>query len=522
MRLLFAAALSAMLFAPVAAVTARPLVLAVGGEPEGGFDPITGWGSYGTPLFQSTLLRRAPDLSLVGDLATDWTLSPDRTRWTVTLRDDARFSDGTPVTPEDVAFTYNTARDAGGLVDMAGFEEARVSGPHEVQLDLSAPRISFTSRLATLGIVPAEGYGPGYARAPVGSGPFQLVEWREGAQLVVEPNPYWHGGEIGFDRVSFVFGSEEAGLALARTGQADLVAVPASQADSAPQGMTPLNVETVDNRGLMFPMRPDTGQTTDTGAPIGNDVTADRAIRVAINQAVDRDALVTLALAGHGRPATGPADGLPWDNPQGGIPGADPEGARATLEAAGWRDADGDGLREKDGLSAAFDVVYPAGDSTRQALALGVAQQLRDIGLHVTPNGRSWDEIRALMHAQVVVMGWGAHDPSEVMNLYHGSGAGAGYFNPGFYSNPTVDAHLEAAERAPDFEASLPDWQAAEWDGTTGFGAKGDAAWAWLVNLEHAYWASDCLDTGARQIHPHGHGFPITHDLPDWRWTCEE
>ena len=58
--------------------------------------------------------------------------------------------------------------------------------------------------------------------------------------------------------------------------------------------------------------------------PIGNDVTADPAIRRAVNVALDRDALVALALAGHGRPAFGPVDGLPWDNPAAHLPKATP------------------------------------------------------------------------------------------------------------------------------------------------------------------------------------------------------
>ena len=520
LRPLATAAIALSLLFPAQA-EARSLVLAVGGEPDGGFDPIMGWGHYGNPLFQSTLLRYDADLELVGDLATDWSLSEDRRVWRITLREDAMFSDGTPLTAEDVAFTYSTASTAGGLADLTVLKQARALDDRTVELELTEPRITFVSRLATLGIVPAARYGADYARQPVGSGPFQLVEWREGEQLVVAPNPHWHGGEIAFDRISFVFGSEEAGQALARTGAADLVAVPPSMADAAPPHMAVLHVETVDNRGLAFPMGPARGKTTETGTPIGNDVTADRAIRVAINQALDREALVALALNGHGRPAMGPADGLPWDNPEAAIAGNDAHAAMATLEAAGWTDSDGDGIREKDGLRAAFRVLYPASDSTRQALALGASQQLREIGIDAQPTGSSWDEIGALMHSQVVVLGWGAHDPSEIYYLHHGDYAGVDYYNTGHYANRAVDAHLEAAEAADSFEASLQEWQAAAWDGETGYGPRGDAAWAWMVNLEHAYWVSECLDLGPLQVHPHGHGFPITHDLPSWRWTCD-
>ena len=69
-------------------------------------------------------------------------------------------------------------------------------------------------------------------------------------------------------------------------------------------------------------------------------------------------------------------------------------------------------------------------------------------------------------------------------------------------------------------EASYPHWKAAEFDGHTGFGADGDVAYAWLVNLNHVYFVRDCLDIGETQIEPHGHGWPITTTIADWRWTC--
>lgn len=505
--------------AGVAGAESPPLILAVGGEPEGGFDPVMGWGRYGSPLFQATLLQFDAALELAGDLATDWALSDDRRTWMVTIRTDARFSDGSPLTAQDVAFTFNTARNAGGLVDLSVMKEARAVAPDRVEIELHRPQITFVSHLVGLGIVPQAGYGPGYARDPVGAGPFRLVEWREGEQLIIAPNPYWHGGEIGFPRITFVFGEAATAIALALTGTAQLVAVPPAEADSPPPGMVALHVPTVDNRGVMFPMQP-AGGVTDAGLPIGNDVTADPAIRRAVNMALDREALVALALNGHGVAAAGPADGLPWDNSEAHLPDDDPAGAIAVLETAGWSDPDGDGLRARDGVEARFTLVYPAGDSLRQALALGVAEQVRSVGIAIDPAGKGWDEIGQMMHSNAVLFGWGAHDPFEILALHHGSFAGVDWFNPGFYRNSVVDAHLDAAQAAESLEASLQHWQAAQWDGATGFGARGDAAWAWLVNIDHSYWVSECLDLGPLQVQPHGHGFPITHGLPDWRWTC--
>ncbi|PYF06293.1 extracellular solute-binding protein (family 5) [Rhodobacter viridis] len=339
LKLIPLAVLSALsLASPLQAGPVPPLVLAVGGEPEGGFDPVMGWGRYGNPLFQATLLKLDADLTMVGDLATGWSLSADRLTWTIKLRTDAKFSDGTALTAEDVAFTFNTARDAGGLVDMKILREARAIAPDTVELELTKPQITFTSHLVGLGIVPKALYGKDYARHPVGAGPFRMVEWREGEQLVVEPNPYWYGGKVPFPRVSFVFGEEAAAIALAQTGAVQVAAVPPADADGPPQGMHVLHAKTVDNRGVMFPMVA-AGQKTADGKPIGNDVTADPAIRRAINQLLDRKALVDLALNGHGSPAHGPVDGLSWDQPESALPDADPIAAAVTLEAAGWVDA---------------------------------------------------------------------------------------------------------------------------------------------------------------------------------------
>ena len=89
------------------------VVIAMGptSEPAAGFDPAFGWGAgehVHEPLIQSTLTVTQPDLTIGYDLATGYSSSDDGLTWTVSIRGDARFTDGEPLTAEVVAFNYNT------------------------------------------------------------------------------------------------------------------------------------------------------------------------------------------------------------------------------------------------------------------------------------------------------------------------------------------------------------------------------------------------------------------------------
>ncbi len=497
------------------------LYLAIGGERENGYDPTLGWGRYGSPLFQSTLLRRDENLNVVNDLAEEVSLSDDRLVWTVKIREDAKFSDGQPVTAADVAFTFNQALKSGGVVDLAGMEVATATGEYTVEIRLKKPQSTFLNRLITLGIVPEHAYSENYARNPIGSGPYKLVRWDEGQQLIVEANPYYYGEKPQLERLVFLFMDEDTAFAAAKAGQVQVVAVPQALAIQQVPGMTIHPVESVDNRGIMFPMQPASGKTTADGYPIGNNVTADRAIRQAINYAIDRQALVDGVLEGFGSVAYGPVSKLPWEEPAAAVQDGDLEKARQILAEGGWADANGDGVVEKEGLDATFTLVYPAGDATRQALALAVADMIGEIGIRADVQGKSWDDIQKLKHSNAVLFGWGSHDQTEMYNLYHSSMGGVEWYNPGFYSNPIVDAYLDQAMAAASEAEAIPFWKKAQWDGETGFTAKGDAAWAWLVNLNHTYFVDNCLDVGQSQVEPHGHGWPITANIAKWKWTCK-
>ena len=95
-------------------------------------------------------------------------------------------------------------------------------------------------------------------------------------------------------------------------------------------------------------------------------------------------------------------------------------------------------------------------------------------------------------------------------NVYSSKYAGIDYYNPGFYQNEKVDDYMTKALTATDLNEAMEYWKKAQWDGTTGVSAKGDAPWAWLVNIDHLYLVKDGLSIGKQRIHPHGHGWPVT------------
>lgn len=492
------------------------LVVAIGAEPETGFDPTKGWGRYGSPLFQSTLLKRDDQLNIVNDLAASYEVSEDGKTWTVKLRNDVSFSDGKPLTSEDVKFTFDTAAGNGAAIDLKNLASVE-AGQDQVVFRLKKPQSTFVYYLITTGIVPKHAYSSTYAENPIGSGPFTFVQWDRGQQLIVEANAKYYGAKPAIRKLTFLFLNEDAAFAAAKAGSVDVAYIPSAFSHQEVAGMRLEAVKSVDNRGIAFPYVK-AGGKTDKGYAIGNDVTADRAIRAAVNTVIDRQQLVEGILEGYGSPAFTANDGLPWWNENTVIKDNDAEAARQILADGGWVDSDKDGIVEKGTLKAEFTLLYSSGDVTRQSLALAAADMVKKAGIQINVEGKSWDEIEKQMHANAVLLGWGSHDPLEMFNLYSSAFGGVDYYNTGFYSNSSVDKQFEQALDARTEEEALSFWKKAQWDGQTGLSVQGDAPWAWLVNIDHLYLVKDGLDIGKQRIQPHGHGWPVTDNIESWSW----
>lgn len=494
------------------------VIISISSEPSS-LDPCQGWGHGTTPLVQSTLIEFKQDMTFENDLATDYSVSDDGLVWTFVIRTDVKFTDGEPLTAEDVAFTFSTAKKSQSSLDLTFMDKAEATSDNTVVFTLNRPTSTFLNTVATTGIVPEHAYGSDYGTNPIGSGPFVFVQWNKGEQLMLKANEDYYDGVPPIKDVTLVFMTEDAAFAAAKGGQVDVALTSATLATADIDGYYLKVVTSLDNRGFTLPVVPNEGKTTESGHTYGNNVTCHQEIRQALAYGIDRDRISEEALNGFGDPAYSENDGMPWNNPEVKIE-TDLEYAKKLLADKGWADTDNDGIVEKDGLKAEFTCIYPSGDSFRQAVAMAAASQAKEIGISIIIEGTSWDGISKRMFSDAVLMGWGSSNPYTSYCLYHTANMlKDDYYNPEGYSNETVDGYLDAAMKALTVEDAYKNWKLAQWDGETGTAMQGDCPWVWLVNMQHLYYVRDGLDIGDQQLHAHGASMPLLQNLKNWAWN---
>ncbi len=484
-------------------------------EPAAGFDPVHGWGDgehVHEPLIQSTLITTDADLNFVNDLATSYYASDDGLAWTFIIRDDVKFTDGEPLTASDVAFTINTIRDAeGSEVDLTMVDEAVAKDDITVEIHLSEPYNALLYTLAVVGIVPEHAYGPDYGTHPIGSGRYMLESWDRGQQVILVANPDYYGDAPQMKRVVVVFMEEDASQAAAQAGEVDVAYTSAIRANLQIPNYSLLDCASVDSRGISLPTQPvgSLDKEGDGGSyPVGNAVTSDVAIRQAMNYGLDRGAAVDMVLEGYGTPAFSVSDGMPWISPAMKCDYSQDK-AKEILDAAGWIPGD-DGVRVKDGVRAEVTLWYTAGDTVRQAFANAFAQSMEPLGIKVTVQGASFEEIYPHEFSDPVLWGWGSNSPSELYNLYYSSGWG----NFPCYDSTQVDDAMKQALAQPTVQDSYVYW----WQSQTSIAPDAAATWVWIANVNHLYYQRDGLYVAPQKPHPHGHGWSIVNNVDQWHW----
>ncbi len=337
------------------------------------FDPCTGFGYTGSPLY-SNLVKVNGDDQLENDLATEYTVSEDTLTWTFKIRDDVKFTNGDSLKASDVAFTFNTTKEKATYMDLTMLDSCTAIDDTTVEFKLTKPCVTFIYTVAQVGIVPENAYSDQFglsADQVIGSGPYKMVQWDKGQQFILEANEDYYGEQPAIKRAVVLVQEEDARFVAAQAGNVDIALTSATLATTDIDGMHVEEVESVDNRGITLPTVPDEGKTTEDGYKIGNNITCDVNVRKALCYGIDRTRIIDEALNGLAKPAYSECDGMPWWNEEDVIE-TDVDYAVRLLEESGWEDTDGDGIREKNGEKLAFNLMYFAGDSMRQAVAMSV------------------------------------------------------------------------------------------------------------------------------------------------------
>jgi len=227
-------------------------------EPAAGFDPLLGWGCGHMnfePLVQSTLFKSADYGSIINDLATGYSVSPDGKTWTVNVRDDVKFTDGEKLTANDVAFTFNTAIGSNSELDMSNLESAAAINETAVEFKLKEPQSSFIWRLRYVGIVPEHAYEKeAYGRNPVGSGPYKLIQWDRGQQAIFEYNPDYYGQEPYFKKITMLFLDKDTAFAAAKSGEVDIAEIEINNVNQNIDGYNLISLPSSRAFGVSFPI----------------------------------------------------------------------------------------------------------------------------------------------------------------------------------------------------------------------------------------------------------------------------
>lgn len=496
------------------------IVVSMGARIPHEFDPKDRYGMYNEAhITHSTLLRRTPDLKIVGDFAKDYKISEDGLVWAFDLHDDFKFSNGELVTAEDVKFSYEMLKEDGKHWDLEFIDSIEVPSKNKIVFKLKSPRSTFaSSQLVEVPIVPKAHYDENYKQNPIGSGPYKVVEYKPNEQAIFEINPYWHGEKPYFKKWTWVLLEENTVLASLESGEVDMIYATPEFADKKIDGCKLFDIESNDVRGLSMPyVKKGVINDSPDGYTVGNNVTSDPIIRKALNIGMDRRKVVDTVLNGHGKPAYSVIDGTSFWNSEAIIEDNKPEEAKKILDENGWV-VGKDGIREKDGIKAEFELYYPTQDQIRTNVAVEAANQAKELGINIKLVGSNWDEMITKSHEVALLYAGGRHNPNQFFESHHPSTAGKGWTNITFYNNPKVTEYLEKAMNSSDLEEANKYWKLAQWDGNVGASVKGDIANVWLARINHTYLGDSRINVGNQGMHSHGHDWALIANISEWKW----
>ena len=342
---------------------------------------------------------RASDLRPVPELATSWEHSADGKVWTFHLREGVKWQDGEPFTSADVVFTFDyiMKNQMGNFTSYTDFiEKVEAVDDLTVRFVCSKPKANMLGMVVWIlpehiwSKVKPEDAGKSFANDPpiIGTGPYQVVEWKRGEYVrAVANKDYWRGAPKADEVVWSLYKNPDTMSADLKSGALqvawDIPQAQFQQLDASPDLAAIGGVLNGFNH---------MGCNCYTGkASLGNPVLKDARFRQALNWAIDRDKVVSLGYYGHATPATSiiragyykPPIDYHWQPSAAEQYTYDPAKAGAALDAAGYTDTDGDGVRENAGRPIKLRLFARTQSATDQRVGGLITGWLEKIGLQI-------------------------------------------------------------------------------------------------------------------------------------------
>jgi peptide/nickel transport system substrate-binding protein len=433
-------------------------------------------------VLESLIQRNAQTLEFEPRLAESWEISEDGLTFVYTLRDGLRFSDGEPLTSEDVVWTFDWIRNPEVQADrtrsyLTKLDTVTALDERRVEFKFSEPYFLNFGFIGSIGIMPKhfyENYTPTQFNESIGllmgSGQYMLpnpTSWTPAEDVTLVRNPrYW--GEPGtIERINFKQISEEAvEEVMFRNGQLDrLGATPEvfdklkSDDDILKQSktfnyFTPYGGYTYIGWNQL--RRDEDGAETPTKF-------ADARVRKALTMLTDRQRLADDLYRGYAQIASGPfAVDSPQSNPEIDPWPRDVAAAQELLAEAGWRDTNGDGiLDDGQGTDFEFKLMYPGGSELVEQIVLSLRDDMAEGGVLLVAERVDWPVLVERLKQsdfEAATLGWSGSIESDPYQIFHSDNAKAGGDNRTGYRSERLDAAIERARVTVDPEERMPIW----------------------------------------------------------------
>ncbi len=436
-------------------------------------------------LVYDTMFDLQFDGSFKPELAESWEISEDDMTWTFKIRQGVMWHDGEPLTANDIAFTYNLYKNDENFAYLNSntnyFESITAVDEQTLEIKLTELIPNVEAQMVTMYVLPEHIFKDAPEEFEntemIGSGPFKMAEYKQGEFVRLEKNADYWADPPKVDEVVFqTFGSQDVLVQAIKTGQLDLItrmpvtAVVTLRNDPNVEVVTGPPLSPYANDIIMNQMTPERCPEGD-GVCSGHPALLDKNVRQAMAHATDKQQLIDVLMLGLATPGftLAPDSFVPWFNPNLTDYALDIEAANKLLDDGGYKDSDGDGVREMpDGSKPlSFRLNWPSSSTNGPRMAEMLGEMWGQIGIALQPQAMDSDALTAIccpaFDYDIMLWGWYFDtDPTYMLGVMTTQEIATGLNETGYSSAAYDDLYKQQATTLDPEKRKEIVWQMQE------------------------------------------------------------